>query len=1115
MIQVAQYARDIQRFLQKKTEDGIISKFKIFVRINFQLDVYIFSDALVTSDDYFEEFIQWIKPSKESQEESFIRNLKISFFVVSSGEAEDPFYAQIADGDEEINWGPRYRFDSFLNSDTENHTVSEKVGVPVVTFYSYKGGMGRTTTMIAYAVNLAVKCDKTVVVIDCDLEAPGYLNFFDLSEHKELNEGKKNGLVEFFCDSQFGCKNLDINDYVVNVGALNKNKFAYENLDKVWMVPAGNLNEGCTEESFDGQDRNDYLEALAKLNLANKNILIRNFNELIKKIDESIKPDVILIDSRTGFNDIFGTTALQLSDCVVGFFGKSRQTEPGFIKLLTEYNKSEKKFALQLVYSILADEDNEGATPRMKDILSRFCEELPSQINLHRKRILERIGTDYEKANQDFLDMVVSDDIVKQFADYKQLFENIDEKIFPQNSRLLQERQCLEETSGRVEMKAEEREDGCEVINKNENVPSVKNSISISKNTPAIVLRNIILKHLKSALVNVTNFAEDSTIKESQFFYRNCMNELFLKEKFLIQGYKGTGKTYLYRALTDNQISKNLQIRSGYEGSEEIEFLNILPKDDSEASYPFKTIQYSKIEEPEYYFNCFWQIYTWNKALLDDENVALNAIRKEVREASALKDFILPISGNDTKIRYNELIENEYTLTHIEKDMNLLNEKLRANNKMLVILYDRLDTCINPLRWNKAVSPLIEYWRSNHSSFSNIMPKVFVRTDLFRQIEGTNTARLFSNIINIEWSIGEVFGYFFKLIFTDELASQAYWCIAEKLSLDFQYIASIKKTFAENSNQFKSLNSAEMNPIVQIFFGKEVRVGAARLGRPWDYFEKELANADRSAISLRPFINTMDRNAVDKALAKTEAFVHEIISSEIYASKSVRDDTTEKYFNDLARDAFSKDLFKFKEVIRTAGGENFRYKSLDEHKFEELMSKTFVRIGDESAVIKGVNDLKNLIFANGIMAEHITTKGRYYRFAPIYWYAWGLSNSEIDVDVKKSIKKQFSSPAEMFPQGEKFVGTVKMDSLKHFYISVPSDDKEIKFSIKDRISDSIKIGDIVKFTAGHAPHSKKFGIFLFAYDIHKVVPKKVKSESYIQEENHSKNGFLKFLETYF
>lgn len=112
-----------------------------------------------------------------------------------------------------------------------------------------------------------------------------------------------------------------------------------------------------------------------------------------------------------------------------------------------------------------------------------------------------------------------------------------------------------------------------------------------------------------------------------------------------------------------------------------------------------------------------------------------------------------------------------------------------------------------------------------------------------------------------------------------------------------------------------------------------------------------MANADNTAISLRPFINTLNTNAVDKALARTEKYVRNgIISPEIYASKSVRDEATERYFSDLTQDAFSKDLARFKEVIRTSIGEPYRFKSLSESQFEELIDLTYSRISDSEVV---------------------------------------------------------------------------------------------------------------------------------------------------------------------
>lgn len=1031
MIRISDIANRLKDFLVQKGED----KFKIFIRVNCSIDVYVLTSNLTIASQYESDFYTELC-SLADEDGGFYNkhkdNLKIAFNLVNRDEAEDdPFYANMfANENDVIDWGPRYRFDSLLKQKNAS-SAKGKSKAPVVTFYSYKGGMGRTTTMIAYAMSLAVNDNdlkkKRVVIIDCDLEAPGYLNFFDLSEHNGLQSGKKNGLVEFLSDAQLTShpEDLDINDYIINVGNDNKNHFAYNNLNNIWLIPAGNLNEGYSDLSG-GSDRSDYLEGLAKINLSSVNSLVNYFNILLDRINETIEPDIILLDSRTGFNDIFGTAALYLSSSVVGFFGFSRQTQPGLMNLLREYYKQENSFSLQLVFSILPEKADDTWVENHRKEVQQYIgyvgtenKDYPSFLYLHRNSLLEKIGTGDELSDSAFLELVKG----KKFKDYTILFEKISNQFFKKTP-----------------------------------------TPTYTSNTPAIQLRNVVLKHLKDALVNVSNFAEDTQIKEEQFFYRNCMKELFDPKKFLIQGYKGTGKTYLYKALADKEISANIQKWSGTQKQDLLEpvFVNILPT--NEASLVFDNIRYGAIDEPEYYFNSFWQIYTWNALLLCPEFSSIN-------EQSELSEFIKPLDGagfaKDALIRIDKLIDlGVKALVAIENDMLRLNEYLQKQQKRLFVLYDRLDTCINPLRWNKAVSPLINYWRNNCESFSNISPKVFVRTDLFKQIEGTNTARLENSIIHIEWSIGEVFGFFFKLIFSNENASKAYWAIAEKVGIDPNYIKNTKASFAKfPQNQFKDLSIAQMKLIIEVFFGKIVKVGVIKLGSPWEYFEKELSNADNTAISLRPFINTLNSNAVDKALAKTERYVQNgIISSEIYASKSVREETTEKYFADLTQDAFSKDLLRFKEVIRTSVGEKYRYKALTEAQFEELISITFDRIV-ESPVVKAPDDLKRLIFANGIMAEKITTKGRYYRFAPIYWYSWGLVNSALEKEEKKKASKVETTKA--LEEGQTYTGQVI--EVKDYYGRIR---KRVKcanhprpLEIRDEFLSDYYEDDVVTFTA--------------------------------------------------
>ncbi|MDE5716646.1 MAG: AAA family ATPase, partial [Lachnospiraceae bacterium] len=61
----------------------------------------------------------------------------------------------------------------------ENTVKNRKLDLQskLICFYSYKGGVGRTTTMVMSAIEMA-KRGKKIVMIDFDLEAPGVSSIF-------------------------------------------------------------------------------------------------------------------------------------------------------------------------------------------------------------------------------------------------------------------------------------------------------------------------------------------------------------------------------------------------------------------------------------------------------------------------------------------------------------------------------------------------------------------------------------------------------------------------------------------------------------------------------------------------------------------------------------------------------------------------------------------------------------------------------------------------------------------------------------------------------------------------------------------------------------------------
>ena len=734
MLKILDLNRLLSDYLTLEKEKQVIEKFKVFIRLNFSMDVHIVlkDSSSHNRDHFYQGFKEYLEDKDISSD---ILDCNLSIFVHSFSELNSDYVSSIfLDEDDSILFsGQRFRLNSYFNQFQSDQKL--KKSIPIVTFYSYKGGMGRTTTMISYAIDLAINHDKKVFIIDCDLEAPGYLNFFNLSKHSGLNSGSVNGLVEFLCDCKFSNspKSINLGDYCINVASGNEDSESA--LSNIYLMPAGNLNENLSDEYklTAHINRESYLEGLSRLDLSDELTLIDGFQILLNKVQETIAPDIILIDSRTGFNDIIGTATMYFSDVVVGFFGFNEQTVPGFLSLIDNYYNNDSQYKLAIVSSILPKEGAESLVDHEKELILQYIDDryeaekdMPSFCELHRSKELECLGT-IESSTDEYLSIIKNNKI----TDYSEIFSKLN---------------ALADIKDRE--KPVENDNSSEIV-------GIEVDDSSLQNKRTLELRNIILKNLKETLSNINSFAETTNISEKIFFYRECMNDFFDEEKYIIRGYKGTGKTFLYKALADpsqKAIAENIIKRANLSriGREEItytpKFVDIISiEKGNNKSFDFVGLNYSKIEEPDYFFNAFWQIYTWNSILLDPEF-------EEIRKQSNLSDYIKNISGNLAIKRFLDLIESGIdTLIEIENDFEKINEYLKSHNKKLFLLYDQLDTRINTRYWDKVVSPLINYWREKWNSYSNILPKIFVRTDLFNNnLRGTNTARLSENIISIE-----------------------------------------------------------------------------------------------------------------------------------------------------------------------------------------------------------------------------------------------------------------------------------------------------------------------------------------------------------------------------
>jgi hypothetical protein len=183
-----------------------------------------------------------------------------------------------------------------LATDSDWTRISpESNGAPRVVFFSIKGGVGRSTALAATAWSLA-QAGQRVLVLDLDLESPGLSSALLPAERRPT----------------FGICDWLVEDLVDNGETVLADMTASSTLARdgeIWVVPAHGRDPGAYVSKLgrawmpkmqrDGQ-RESWTERLARL---------------IAALETRWQPDVILIDSRAGIDEI-------ASSCVTGLGAK-------------------------------------------------------------------------------------------------------------------------------------------------------------------------------------------------------------------------------------------------------------------------------------------------------------------------------------------------------------------------------------------------------------------------------------------------------------------------------------------------------------------------------------------------------------------------------------------------------------------------------------------------------------------------------------------------------------------------------------------------------------------------------------------------------------------------
>ncbi|MCI9533387.1 MAG: AAA family ATPase [Lachnospiraceae bacterium] len=576
-----------------------------------------------------------------------------------------------------------------------NYTFNDKIkeNAKIITFYSYKGGVGRTTALAMVALQMARK-GKKVFAIDMDLEAPGLSTI--LRQETGI-EYPQYGVVDFLVECEKETDPINMDEYVYSV---TSKELLGMNGGELLVMQAANL-------SVDNYD--NYYNKLSRIDFNMPKFYDQKnpIRYLFERINTQYQPDYILIDSRAGLHDIGGLTLFSCSHEVVMLFYGNEQNMIGLNYVLPKLcNGNIPFYLINTPVPVLEDAAREEVEYYIRNSFlalekSGYFDELPDlydessvhyPLNIHYDVIATNINSDSRLL--------------------RLLTQNGDKNIYKQIADKLEKLQ-------------------------NEN----EYTITLTKND-----RKTILQSIEGIIHSETPSAENEFISyeslKKYFYPLKEYKYIFDNSKFIITGSKGSGKTALFKVLNCDKYAKAMAEYIGIPTNETSNVTWLAGLDASDA-FPdksnFRAI--GKTLNTEYY-TIYWKI-------LAVRTLKEIIKRYNINSYEYLKGII--------SCKYSYIIEYMKKYNNMDEELSELlseiNHCLEKDNQIVIITYDSLDFCIDKDFRGSLISQLIAFWAESTLRYKSLRAKIFLRNDIYKkEILLTDKIKLNNYRSNIEWT---------------------------------------------------------------------------------------------------------------------------------------------------------------------------------------------------------------------------------------------------------------------------------------------------------------------------------------------------------------------------
>lgn len=974
MIKIIDICRRLDEFLKS---DSAISDYRIALRGNENLYVYLNPIKTLDINDLEAVMTSRIHEIYELAEVEIIDTEDIQY----------GYLKELFEGQSKIDISRgNQRFDSILNNNIVN---IPSTCVPAAVFYSYKGGMGRSTTLAAFALWVAIHKKLKVAILDLDIEAPGFTNFYLKNPDTPIY---REGIVEYLFDKNCGLTDkstLGMYSYGVDRTITGDGE--------IRIFPAGNLDYSRIENNFLESNLRHYIHALARLDIAGGENSLGMFSSLISDINDYCHPNIILVDSRTGINDIFGIGITRMANLAVGFFRNDVQTYPGLAYFLYEISRKKDNTSMVLVNSILpfVPSDKAKLLSIFKEKVNSLAENICPEDDDYKlpiypigfDQILERVGRP-DAVLDDFVGLVKKN----ENKDLETLFQALYGVLYPVTPEYSDGEDIL------VNGLDEDSDDSLnDLPEENENIWTPLGIAQINllneeeERSRRLSTNKEILNRFHNVINEIDLYADDipdiyQDFENQKFFLRECMKDLLNFDKYVILGSKGTGKSYLYKALIEPRLVKIIQEYSHKDG--EYIFIEAVNK----RHTIFSVAKLGLNEDDEYKYR-FWMLYTWQIIIKNIQKIApdfkynLFLVKTDFKDDTSTKEWI------------EKIISDTNLFIEVEREFNRLDSYLSKNlNFSLTILYDQLDEMVEPSLWNEWIPSLIKIWRNQR--YKSIFGKLFLRKDLFRTLVGiTNIKDVENKAIDIEWTPEEMYSFLLQSIFS----KKGYAPLWEAMYFhDKDWLGLIKQCRRRYRKGEKRpwLDDAYLKHLIETLFGKDMKVNDRPFNMTaYNWFYENLKNADNT-ISVRPFISLMKIALTNWKNGKfrDKETLDPVLAPEYYTDKQARSGAVEAYYEDLVRNERGAQPIEYvfdylKKIPQNASKELLKYKRITLYYdvFQELIRNVILLYKEKDGMKECTPEiLEGILINNGLIARNNTINGIIYRFSFLYKYTLGL-----------------------------------------------------------------------------------------------------------------------------